>query len=192
MSHTTSLDSVPINMPRALKMMEQDLISRGINVELVENAVPRLYYKNQLQMHLGVKSEVCPYVLRVKDPYYDIGFVPDKNDPQNLTVVFDDFAYVPSLDALAEHKKLGYETGSKSISQVLGCAVQSIPGEDKNTERLRSSVGKMMSSYTASAIVLKGQEQGLTHQNTYIDPVDGSISVTMVDTSFGGGDDLII
>jgi hypothetical protein len=66
MSHTTTLKGVLIKDVSALRAAVADLVASGLNVALLENAKPRMYYDNQ--------SGVLPFVLQLKDTKYDVGF----------------------------------------------------------------------------------------------------------------------
>lgn len=66
MSHTTKINSVPIRSISALKQAALSLKAMGINCELVSNTKPRMYYDDQ--------SSKLPYVLRLPDCRFDVGF----------------------------------------------------------------------------------------------------------------------
>lgn len=79
MSHTTRIKTVPIRSVSALRKAAEALNRRGIRCELVENQRPRMYSANQ--------SEKLPYVLRLKDCVYDVGFTLETDG--TLTPVVD-------------------------------------------------------------------------------------------------------
>ena len=68
----------------ALRAAVAALREKGRNVELVENAVPRMYYKNQ--------EKACPYVLKLNDAQYDVGLRQSA-----------DGSYIPVLDTYGSH-----------------------------------------------------------------------------------------
>lgn len=82
MSHTTTLKTVNISDTQALSDAVDFLRSRGLEAELVQNAVPRMYYANQYGK--------CDYVLRLPKSLYDIGF--DKQKDGSYAPVFDSWA----------------------------------------------------------------------------------------------------
>lgn len=96
MSHTTTLKSVNINDIRALQEAVNFLKERGLQAELVENAVPRMYYGNQYGK--------CDYVLRLTNSPYDIGFAKQA-----------DGSYAPVFDSWAGHlqKQIGNPSSCK-------------------------------------------------------------------------------
>jgi hypothetical protein len=68
MSHTTTLRGVQITNPTAIQRAVADLVSQGIQIELLENATPRMYYKRQ-ENEIGK----CDYVLKIANSRYDVG-----------------------------------------------------------------------------------------------------------------------
>ncbi len=91
MSHTTTLSNVAIRDISALRTAVTELQKSGIDCELVEGGVPRMYFTEQ--------GEECEYVLKLKDGKYDVGFKYES----------DQGAYVPVLDTYANHvgKQIG-------------------------------------------------------------------------------------
>lgn len=73
MSHTTTINSVEIKDVAALGAAINELKSKGINCEMLENARPRAYYGNQEGLNKN-----ADYVLKLNDSKYDVGFY--KND----------------------------------------------------------------------------------------------------------------
>jgi len=158
MSHTTEIKAVPIRDINALRAAVNELKAKGINVELVQNENPRMYYSDQLQRHLGTKSETCDYVVKVKDAKYDIGFI--KNDDGTYSMVFDDW--------------------QKSIKKVLG-AEQKNAGRDEHwagrrdaTEQTLHSVGKLTQAYSKHAAINAATTKGYQVTGTHTD-ADGNI-----------------
>lgn len=66
MSHTTTIKDIVFADLTALQAAADDLRDRGIDCNLIENAIPRAYYDNQLGE--------APYVLRLNESRYDVGF----------------------------------------------------------------------------------------------------------------------
>ena len=84
MSHTTTLKGVKITSVSALRAAVAALREKGRNIELVENAKPRMYYDNQ--------EGNCPFVLKLKDARYDVGLR-----------MAEDGSYTPVLDTWGGH-----------------------------------------------------------------------------------------
>lgn len=94
MSNTIIVTAVAIRDIESLKLAVKELQAAGINCSLVEKAVPRLYYPEQLQKSvadggLGRSTDVCDYVLKLDDSPYDVGFIKDEHGVYRP--VFDDF-----------------------------------------------------------------------------------------------------
>lgn len=70
MSHTTAIESIVFSDIQALKAAVNELNSKGVRCSLDTNAVPRAFYANQQGM------EMAPFVLRLTDCQYDVGFYP--------------------------------------------------------------------------------------------------------------------
>lgn len=83
MSHTTTIRSTPIRDRSALVAAVKTLIDQGALIELKENVVPRMYYREQEQ-DIGI----CPYVIKTLDGRYDVGF---REENGALVPVFDEF-----------------------------------------------------------------------------------------------------
>ena len=152
----------------SIKAMAQDLRAQGVNVELLENAVPRMYYRNQIAQHIkGSKEgsdfiyqanpEVCDFVLRVPDAYYDVGFLKHKDG--HYVPVFDDYdyssCYVPES-----------QNGSGPIRDYLGAefagSVQHWSGRKSANDQTLHSVGKMLQAYTKAATIEAAVNSGYT------------------------------
>lgn len=145
MSHTTLVKTVQIKSDSALQAMAVELRRLGIDVELVRNEVPRLYYKDQIArtlvrdgkpMRFHQNVEECDYVLRVKDSFYDVGFL--KDNEGNYVPLFDDFPYGSPYNA----------PGKKALKDVIGTKPPAdCPKEDLQTY----SIGKMLQAYSLCA-----------------------------------------
>ena len=68
MSHTATVKSIQIVSITALRAAINELNSTGVSCQLLENAVPRAFYPDQLGMG---KAD---YVLSLKNSKYDVGF----------------------------------------------------------------------------------------------------------------------
>jgi len=112
MSHTTKLQGIEIVDEAALVQAINDLKAKGLAVEVVRNAVPRMYYADQ--------HGKCPIVMRIKDGKYDVGF--DRVDGK-LVPVFDEWqgyvaAFVGEPVALDE-KITKEERAQRAIGKLL-------------------------------------------------------------------------
>lgn len=67
MSHTTEIKGIVISDASALRAAIQELKSQGIRCDLLENAKPRAYYKEQ-----GGLGQ-APFVVKLHDSKYDVG-----------------------------------------------------------------------------------------------------------------------
>jgi len=171
MSHTALVKTVPIKDIRALRQMAEDLKQKGINVELVANAVPRMYYRDQIGRHLKAAGkkfhyhtnpEECDYVLKVKDAFYDIGFLRDENG--NLVPIFDDFDYPSQTSGygLGGIKKfLGTGEGKKA-----GFGNSHVQEDDEGTLH---SIGKMLQSYSVNAACNAATDAGYSIVSSGLD-----------------------
>lgn len=112
-----------------------ELQLKGVKCSLLTDAKPRMYYKDQMQRHLGQASEVCPLVLHLDDCAYDVAFIQAEDGA--LTPVFDD--WVPS-------------SGGKAIKAVLGAAykgkVEHWSGNRAETEQTLHSIGRLLQGYS--------------------------------------------
>ena len=164
MSHTTELKSVPIKDINALRAAVNELKAQGLNVELEANAVPRMYSPDQLQRHMGRPSEQCDYVLRVKDAYYDVGFI--RKEDGTFATVFDDYNYASSsVPATRE--------GKGPIRDVLGAKyegrIEHWSGRKDDTEQTLHSIGKLLQGYTKHATINAAVQAGYQVQSAYTD-----------------------
>lgn len=116
-----------------------------MKISLHENAVPRNYYANQLQKHLGRSSEVCDFVIKVADAHYDIGVIRAADGAYGLH--FDAFStpspHVPGTNA-----------GRGGIHSVLG-----VP-RDPNAKDNAHHIGKLLSEYTIAASIEASEMSG--------------------------------
>lgn len=192
MSHSTVIKSVPIKSVSALRSAVELLKERGVDCELLENKVPRLYFSNQIEdqfknsgMELGKtlkyhdNIEECDYVLRLKDGMYDIGFL--ENDKGELVPIYDDYA------SQSSHARSLFVGGNNTIKDLLGNAVP----EELETETTDSTgmvneggtietyaVGKFLQAYTEAVVVETAEEQGHIVEEVFTDEL-GEIHVVV-------------
>ena len=82
MSHTTTIKAVPVTDISALQAAVAELKAKGVNIELIQDAVPRMYYANQ--------HGKCDYVVQLNNSRYDVGF--EKQADGSYTPVLDTWA----------------------------------------------------------------------------------------------------
>lgn len=91
MSHTTRFKSSfnnPDVLQRAVLMLQHEMFG-SVRCQLLQNAVPRMYFKDQFQK--DVKKGFCDYVLKLEDCPYDIGFLWNA-ETQSYELIFDEWA----------------------------------------------------------------------------------------------------
>ena len=74
MSHTTTITGVTIKDIPALRAAIEELKSKGVKCDLLENAVPRAYFDNQQGMG---KAD---YVVKLHESRFDIGLYKNKDN----------------------------------------------------------------------------------------------------------------
>lgn len=85
MSHTTKLEGLAIKSVSAIRKAVQVLKSKNIMVELVEKAVPRMYYDSQEQ-----EVGECDFVIKLKDSNYDVGLKLN-TETKEYELIFDEW-----------------------------------------------------------------------------------------------------
>ena len=169
MSHTTSIATAPIKSKNAFEAWVQEARAEGLNISLEENAIPRMFYANQIAKHvvpaerdrsqdekLGLQfhenPDECDLVLRCHDAYYDIGFIKDKNG--HYVPFFDDYDY-------SSRSNDGGHCGIKSI---LGAKyagqTEHWSGNREASDQQLHSVGKMLQGYAVHAGIEAATMQG--------------------------------
>lgn len=142
MSHTTEVE-LEVREESILKQAEKLLKKEGVNCNLKKNAIPRMYYRDQLQRHLGRDSEVCPYVLELPDASYDLAFVESEtvDGKKCLKPYFDDWN----------------GTSVTPVSAVLGNTFDGTrehwSGKKKADVQQQHSIGKFLQSYAEALAV---------------------------------------
>ena len=145
MSHTTSIDSIVFSDIDALTAAVKELAAAGVKCALEKNTTPRAFYQNQTG--LGV----APYVLRLHDSRYDIGFYPREG-------------------------KQGYEARTDlfggDISRVLG-ATNIKPGETAQ----QAALGKLNQAYAIHAATRAAVKKGMAVRR--INGEDGGVRLVI-------------
>ena len=81
MSHTTTIGQILFADESALRAAAEELKDRGVRCDLIEAAIPRAYFANQM--------EQAPLVLKLHDSRYDVGFYPSVDDQSKLEAKCD-------------------------------------------------------------------------------------------------------
>ena len=90
MSHTTKIKSITIKDTAALATAVAKLQAKGINIELKQDATPRMFYRDQLQMHKVTATGKADYVLSIPASAYDVALV--RNEKGEYDVYYDNFS----------------------------------------------------------------------------------------------------
>jgi hypothetical protein len=182
MSHTTTCKAVPIKSVNALRSAVAELQRAGINCELVANDIPRMYYRNQIKLHLKDKGakfqyhdnpDECEFVLRLPDAYYDIGFLRDEKG--FLQPVFDDYNYGSGA----------VSGGRQGIRALLGCKMDGVTqqhwaGQKEAGKNELASIGKLLQGYSKHAIMEQAASHGKTMKSCSTDPKTGALQMVFV------------
>ena len=84
MSHNSVIKGISINDKSLIEIAVKSLQSQGINIELLENTKPRMYFDHQHPL----PADIC---LRLKDSHYDVAL--DWNsETEEYDIVFDEWA----------------------------------------------------------------------------------------------------
>ena len=167
MSHTATVKTVPIKSVRALNKAVEELKASGIKCDLLRDAVPRMFYKDQITKHLSTnqnyrlngQNDVCDFVLSLPNCFYDIAFV--KHRDGHYEPVFDNFVFPPASSYSGENR------GTKSIKDELGLNMQgakaqgySSAGAMEAAEATMCSIGKFLQSYSKHAAIEAAEDAG--------------------------------
>ena len=143
MSHTTSIESIVFSDMQALAAAVTELASKGIKCSLETNAVPRAFYTNQAGL------EKAPYVLRLHDCPYDIGFY--------------------------AREKGGYEARTdlfaNRVAGILGVKAQG------NETAMQAALGKLNQTYAIHAATRAASSKGMSVRR--INSEDGGVRLVV-------------
>jgi len=148
------------------------LRASGVNCELLQNAVPRMFYQNQIRDHIQAKApnayrfhknaDECDFVLRLPGSRYDVGFLTDAKTG-DLVAQFDDW--------------------SKSVSSILGAKfngpVEHWSGMKEDTEQTLHSIGRLLQEYTKAAVIESAAQEGVSLQSCEVDK-EGRLQMVFV------------
>jgi hypothetical protein len=186
MSHSTTIKTVPISSQSALRAAVSELQNRGIEIELLENEKPRMYYANQIKKQIvgneaaktfdfNEDPDVCDFVLKVPGSYYDIGLLRNA-DGSGYTPVFDDYTGGPVSGAPTTAAMRGLKSilGNKYDGKVEHWA-----GQRDDVEGSLFSIGKVLASYTKHATIEAATMAGHSVAGCIEDPETGEIKLTL-------------
>lgn len=139
MSHTTTIDGINITDANAIRAAVANLAAKGVNISLVENATPRMYYDHQAR-DVGT----CEFVLKLPDAKYDVGL---KQQP--------DGSYQPVFDEWAN--SVGGQIGGQ-------CALPQTP-----EERSLWAIGAFSQEYNKEVVRQQAAAQGMSVSETVDD-----------------------
>jgi hypothetical protein len=174
MSHTATVKTVPIKSVSALVRAVEELKRSGVHCELERNAIPRMYYVDQIQKHLSANKNytlnpqngnICDFVLRLPSCFYDVAFVKTKEG--HYEPVFDNFIYPSPWGGQRGHKSIAQELGAT----MAGAKQQQITGSGamEAAESTMLSIGKFLQEYSKCAAIESAEEAGYTVLSTELD-----------------------
>lgn len=139
MSHTTTIRGLRITDDNAVRTAVQALQQRGVQIELQENAVPRMYYEHQAR-----EVGECPFVLKLPNSRYDVGL--QRQADGTLEPKFDEFA--------------------GDVSQSIGgqCAIPT-----SQEEKAMWAIGQFSQEYAKAAAINAASAQGYTVTGSSMD-----------------------
>jgi hypothetical protein len=143
MSHTSEITAIVFTDVGALQAAATELNQKGVSCALIQNAVPRAYFQNQVGL------EQAPYVLRLNNCVYDVGFYSNGKG-----------GYVARTDLWGG-----------SIAGQLG-----VPTTGTES-REQAALGKLYQAYAVNAAIRQAAKQGYRTQRS-VRP-DGTIQLTM-------------
>jgi len=146
MSHTTEINTVTVRDISALHSAVDALRRTGIDISLVTNEVPRMYYSNQ--------HKACPYVVKLGNSRYDIGFDNSEN-PQ---------VYKPVMDLWG--------------GDIAGEVGASCPMPNTDEGKAQHSIGLLMQKYTEIAVQNAARAQGHQVERVFTDNA-GNVQVVL-------------
>lgn len=186
MSHTSTIKDTPIKSITALEAAVRRLQEAGVKCSLKRNAVPRMYYNDQIAKHIQAKRpndyrfhanpEECDFVLQLDEAYFDVAFLRTKEG--HLEAVWDDFAYSGAGSYSNDLRP------TKGISAVLGAKFE---GRVEHWSGLREgamahSIGKLMQEYSRAATIEVAGQSGLSLMGETVTE-DGAVHLEFVKIS---------
>lgn len=138
----------------------------GLNVDLIKDAEPRMYYKDQIKSHLGRESNTCDYVLKVHDAKYDVALIAKDGEFGTEYEVFYDQWAGSVRDAI------GYNTSDRKYGRVEGGIVE-------ETEAGLTDIGKFLQAYSVEAAIESANEQGYSVLDTEFNEETMEVNLTL-------------
>ena len=133
MSHNSTVSGTSIYSKELIESAISALQAQGLNIELLANTKPRMYYNHQHP----APADLC---IRVKDSKYDIAL--DWNsETEEYDIVFDDWA--------------------KEVAKVMGVTLPS--GKWSNSEKTMASVAKFIREYNIALVKQEAKEKGFEY-----------------------------
>ena len=111
MSHTTTIKGLAIKSASAIRAAVERMRKDGVNVELLEKAVPRMYFESQAR-DVGE----CDFVLKFPESRYDLGL---KKEGEEYTPYFDSWAGEIQKNIGARKQAVGADPQSQVIGRFL-------------------------------------------------------------------------
>lgn len=142
MSHTTTLKSIVIRDVAAIEAAVAELKAKGVDIDLVRDVAPRMYYPDQLRKDTG--KATADYVLRLNGGQYDVALVKQ-----------EDGTFAPVFDTWAGH-----------VSRQLGAACP-LPGTEEG--RIQHAIGRFAQEYARFAATNAAVAQGYMIESSFID-----------------------
>lgn len=141
MSHTTTLKGLAIKDVQAMRAAVSELQNKGININLLENTKPRMYFGNQ--------HGQCDFVLGLPDGKYDVGLERQ-----------EDGSYSPVFDEYQGH--VGQQIGADQD-------VCPMPDYQHREDRALHAIGQFSQTYAKHAAVNAAAAQGYSVTDTNVD-----------------------
>lgn len=151
MSHTTTVSGLSIKFADSIRAAVTEMKTNGLNVELLENATPRMYYPHQMQ-----EVGDCDFVLKVKDAKYDVG-LKWNSEAEEYDLIFDEWGGNQN-SSFAWDGSIRNAIGIKS-KHPEATKIGDSPDWDDNDKRLAHIAG-FTTSYNRHLIQSKFTEQG--------------------------------
>jgi hypothetical protein len=139
MSHTTTLNGLAIKDVQAMRTTIAELQGKGININLLENTKPRMYFGNQ--------HGECAFVLSLPDSKYDVGL-----DRQ------EDGSFIPVFDEYQGH-----------VGNQLGADQSVCPMPRDSEDRALHAIGQFSQGYAKNAAINAAAAQGYSVTDTSVD-----------------------
>lgn len=141
MSHTTKITDVPLKEEALVRAAVAQMVKEGKKIEVLKDAVPRMYYPDQFvaDRRRNGEREVADLVLRLPNRRYDVGLV--KNKAGTFDVICDTYA-----------GEVAAELGTKTTAK----GAWGIPP----SEYAKHSIGGFLLEYSVQAAMAAAKKKG--------------------------------